>query len=257
METSDPDLVPFESIVKCGWKDCSEMANLKACSRCKSIWYCCVDHQRLDWKTHKLICKDSKSSGASIKVDASTPKTQPFDPKAQSSNKIELFKWREMPTDIASLYSIRKGMTIRHGYNIMDDAVKTFFEAMKHDSYPIEESEGVFGIQMVPKYERYDNTTRVSMGNLVYLVWMAMWKAKEDTIVWKNEIVMMILMGKLPEWFQLEVMEFVNTNEGKNNAYVHELIERGMDNIRYDILLVRFRWGDITEEDIKMLTSTA
>lgn len=199
--------------------------------------------------------KDSKAE-AGDKNSKDTSKTndkEKLDPKL-----TERYRWTEMPTDIESLYSIRKEMTIRHGYNMMNQAVEDFYAAMKRDSYPMEETEGIFGIQMEPKYERYDDTTRVSMGNLVYLVWVAMWKAKfpnHDT--WKNEIVMMILMGKFPEWFQLEVMEYVATKEGSMNAYVHELLERGLDNIKYDILLLRFRWGEITERDVAFLTKTA
>lgn len=199
--------------------------------------------------------KDSKAeAGDKNAKDASkTNDKEKLDPKL-----TERYRWTEMPTDIESLYSIRKEMTIRHGYNMMNQAVEDFYAAMKRDSYPMEETEGIFGIQMEPKYERYDDTTRVSMGNLVYLVWVAMWKAKfpnHDT--WKNEIVMMILMGKFPEWFQLEVMEYVATKEGSMNAYVHELLERGLDNIKYDILLLRFRWGEITEKDVAFLTKTA
>lgn len=29
----------------------------KTCSRCKGAAYCCVDHQRQDWKNHKATCR--------------------------------------------------------------------------------------------------------------------------------------------------------------------------------------------------------
>ena len=256
MAEKDSDLIPFSSIVQCGWTECSEMANLRACSQCKNQWYCCVEHQKLHWKVHKPLCKTAKK----VVKEASSSKT---DLNAKEQKKpdlklIERYRWTEMPTDIESLYALRKEMTIRHGYNMMNQTVDEFYEAMRRDSYPSAESEGIFGIQMEPKYERYDDTTRVSMGNLVFLVWVAMWKAKfPDHTTWKNEIVMMILMGKFPEWFQLEVLEYVATKEGSKNAYVHELLERGVENIKYDILLLRFRWGEITEKDIAFLTKTA
>lgn len=35
---------------------CGEMDNLMLCSRCRDTWYCCREHQKFHWKTHKREC---------------------------------------------------------------------------------------------------------------------------------------------------------------------------------------------------------
>ena len=167
-----------------------------------------------------------------------------------------------MPDDIVPVYASRREITIRHGYNLMDKAVKEFFVAMQNDTYPTEDTEGIFGIQMEPSQESVEGTMQVSLGNLVYLTWLAVWKSKytkqdEERKAFRNEIVMIILLGKLPEWWQLEVMEFSQTQEGRQNAYANQLIRRGLDSIKYDTLLYKFCWGEISEKDIDFLQKTA
>lgn len=60
---------------KCG--HCGKSAT-KICSKCKSIAYCSVEHQRLHWSEHKLHCKklsvDSQNnSTSSSAVSSSQP----------------------------------------------------------------------------------------------------------------------------------------------------------------------------------------
>jgi hypothetical protein len=35
----------------------SQNEKLQCCSRCKSMWYCSVEHQTSDWAEHKKVCK--------------------------------------------------------------------------------------------------------------------------------------------------------------------------------------------------------
>lgn len=46
----------FQSCVICGVNN-----NLQRCSRCHIAYYCSRDHQKLDWKRHKLECLTNKS----------------------------------------------------------------------------------------------------------------------------------------------------------------------------------------------------
>nr|XP_028579857.1 egl nine homolog 1 [Podarcis muralis] len=43
---------------------CGKMENLLRCGRCRSSFYCSKEHQRQDWKKHKLICRGSEPSAA-------------------------------------------------------------------------------------------------------------------------------------------------------------------------------------------------
>ena len=145
-------------------------------------------------------------------------------------------------------------MTIRDGYEAMNQAVKYFYKAMNSDMYPTEQSEGIFGVQMVPNKEQHGDKTRVSIGNLVFLVWVPLYQAlyrQHDAL--RHEMVMMILRGKFPEWFEDQVKKFANSTFGKRVLYVQDLLERGFDNIKYDILLLRYRWGEISDADMDTL----
>ncbi|XP_006638622.2 egl nine homolog 1 isoform X1 [Lepisosteus oculatus] len=38
---------------------CGKMENLLKCGRCRSSFYCSREHQKQDWKKHKLVCKEA------------------------------------------------------------------------------------------------------------------------------------------------------------------------------------------------------
>ena len=40
---------------------CNTMQNTKACSRCRKAFYCCTEHQRCHWQTHKPWCVAPKT----------------------------------------------------------------------------------------------------------------------------------------------------------------------------------------------------
>ncbi|KAM6218698.1 egl nine homolog 1 [Rhynchocyon petersi] len=43
---------------------CGKMENLLRCSRCRSSFYCSKEHQRQDWKKHKLVCGGADAESA-------------------------------------------------------------------------------------------------------------------------------------------------------------------------------------------------
>lgn len=40
---------------------CGKMENLLRCGRCRSSFYCSKEHQRRDWKKHKLVCQSGEA----------------------------------------------------------------------------------------------------------------------------------------------------------------------------------------------------
>ncbi|CAO2609385.1 Egl nine homolog 1 [Lemmus lemmus] len=43
---------------------CGKMENLLRCGRCRNSFYCCKEHQRQDWKKHKLVCQGGEAPSA-------------------------------------------------------------------------------------------------------------------------------------------------------------------------------------------------
>ncbi|XP_074172557.1 egl nine homolog 1 isoform X2 [Rhinolophus sinicus] len=59
---------------------CGKMENLLRCSRCRSSFYCSKEHQRQDWKKHKLVCQ--RGDGAPGPGASQHPHAGPAPPAA-------------------------------------------------------------------------------------------------------------------------------------------------------------------------------
>ncbi|KAM4695307.1 egl nine homolog 1-like [Discoglossus pictus] len=52
---------------------CGKMENLLRCGRCRSSFYCSKEHQRQDWKKHKLVCKGSPGAHSTQQAPQHSP----------------------------------------------------------------------------------------------------------------------------------------------------------------------------------------
>ncbi|XP_074020210.1 egl nine homolog 1 [Numenius arquata] len=65
---------------------CGKMENLLRCGRCRSSFYCSKEHQRQDWKKHKLICRGGGTAAAAAAGGAAEPRGgQPPPTRAHSA----------------------------------------------------------------------------------------------------------------------------------------------------------------------------
>ncbi|XP_062938764.1 egl nine homolog 1 [Cynocephalus volans] len=56
---------------------CGKMENLLRCSRCRSSFYCCKEHQRRDWKKHKRVCQGAEAAAPPPPPPLPAPVAQP------------------------------------------------------------------------------------------------------------------------------------------------------------------------------------
>ncbi|XP_055002888.1 egl nine homolog 1 isoform X2 [Sorex araneus] len=62
---------------------CGKMENLLRCSRCRSSFYCSKEHQRQDWKKHKLVCQSGEGApGHGASQPPPPPQPSPAPPAA-------------------------------------------------------------------------------------------------------------------------------------------------------------------------------
>ncbi|KAM6324180.1 egl nine homolog 1 [Aegotheles albertisi] len=64
---------------------CGKMENLLRCGRCRSSFYCSKEHQRQDWKKHKLICRGGGAAAAAAGGAAEPRGGHPPPPRAHSA----------------------------------------------------------------------------------------------------------------------------------------------------------------------------
>ncbi|XP_009899480.2 egl nine homolog 1 [Dryobates pubescens] len=64
---------------------CGKMENLLRCGRCRSSFYCSKEHQRQDWKKHKLICRGGGAAAAAAGGAAESHGGHPPPTRAQSA----------------------------------------------------------------------------------------------------------------------------------------------------------------------------
>ena len=253
---------PLSSVVQCGRNGCTEMKNLKACSRCKNRWYCSVEHQKEDWKSHKKVCVPVISTAAPTTAASNTTEASgglswlnnPSDnPSSYAKSHYTL---QEMPR-VESIYSLNSGkFTLLSGYKMLNSIVSSVFAHFKDSHTPMPpQSEGVMGIHADPPFDIVNGRMVITIGGLVRRLWYALWRTKkhEDKVKLQQEVVMMMLLGNYPEWLQLEALELAADESNGDRRVAQELLERGLDNIKYDILLFRLKWGPLSETDIQSL----
>lgn len=59
---------------------CGKMENLLRCGRCRSSFYCCKEHQRQDWKKHKLVCQGGEAPARSPRRRSPASRPRPVGP---------------------------------------------------------------------------------------------------------------------------------------------------------------------------------
>jgi hypothetical protein len=84
---------------------CFKDSSLK-CGECKTVFYCCSEHQKLDWKKHKRICKEVKST-----LDNNKEKAQNVLSELGNENDKKI-KYRLPPSAFWS-----QGLEKKHKYN--------------------------------------------------------------------------------------------------------------------------------------------
>ena len=70
-ETAEFDALKRADVAKHGLRDCAlpscsktekTVKEFAGCSGCRSVVYCCLEHQALDWRAHKKACREKEAA---------------------------------------------------------------------------------------------------------------------------------------------------------------------------------------------------
>ncbi len=199
---------------ECGIAECGVTADLKVCTTCRLRNYCCKEHQKADWKVHKLYCK------APIPEDDFTV--------------VRSYDY------VACAEVHRREKTNRLAKHLVD--------ALRTSNYPSREIAAIFGMQ----FEAQSSTAsyvgiHFPIGELMYSVWKfvltvyiekALYKVQPDEVTssglfqvavihFTQEVSDALMQECLPQYFRksaVDLSEFWTTKMGRNmDAYFYEL----------------------------------
>lgn len=88
---------------------CGKMENLLRCGRCRSSFYCSKEHQRQDWKKHKLVCRGEAQSTDAKAAGKSAEQTKPPPPAQNHSSADSTLLKSDKQTTVEQTETLKAG----------------------------------------------------------------------------------------------------------------------------------------------------